>query len=379
MKIGVITFWQSHDNYGQILQGFALQHVLSNLGHNSFIIRYGFHEKRFPKSFLDRVFAKLHLYTCYLNLKDLICLYVLGRNEGGRNFNMFRHQRMNWSKRFYNYYSDLVSDPPKADIYITGSDQVWAQMLSNKENRTFFLDFGSENVKRIAYAPSFAVREYPKDLNLLLYEQLTKLDAISVRERTGVDICQKVGIDAVEVLDPTLLLLGDDYRKIAKKTNNRNYALIYHVNIESAKEIYWNEFQQYNSVCNIQSVAIYANPHAGMDMEFLSGANYCYPSIEEWLGLIDSANYVLTTSFHGMVFSILFHKPFVVCLRKESLYAGNDRIVTLLAKLNLESRIYIPGRNIRDMISDSIDWDSVDKNLNKLRIDSINFLKSGIC
>lgn len=378
MKIGVITFWQSHDNYGQILQGFALQQKLSHLGHDSYIIRFGFHEKRFPNSFIDRVFAKLHLFNYYLDLKVFISLYMLGRNEGGRNFDMFRHQRMNWSKRFYNYYSDLFSDPPKADIYITGSDQVWAQMLSNNENRSFFLDFGSKGVKRIAYAPSFAVREYPEDLNLLLSEKLAGLDAVSVRERTGVNICQNVGIDAVEVLDPTLLLLGDHYRKIAKKTNRRDYAFIYHVNIESAEEIYWNEFRQYNDCCNIQSVATYANPHAGTDMEFLNGANYCYPSIEEWLGLIDSANYVLTTSFHGMVFSILLHKPFVVCLRRESKFAGNDRIISLLAKLNLESRIYVSGRNIYEMISDTIDWVDVDQKLAKLRVDSINFLKYSI-
>lgn len=378
MKIGIITFWQSQDNYGQILQGYALQQTLTNIGHKSFIIRYGFHEKCFPESYDERIFAKLHVFFYYKIVKDALKTFFCRNNKYSRNFNAFRYKRMNWSLHFYNYLNELVINPPKAEVYITGSDQVWAQLLSNNENRVFFLDFGLKETKRIAYAPSFAVKEYPKALNQILAEKLSRFDAISVREKTGVEICRNIGFNAVEVLDPTLLLLGSFYRKIAKKSKADNYAFVYHVNIESSEDIYWDSFKMYNETHNLKTIATYANPDKGVNMEFLDGARYYYPSVEEWIGLIDAASYVLTSSFHGMVFSILLHKPFVVCLRKETLFSGNDRITSLLSKLNLESQIYALGRNVEQIISNPIDWKTVDRALDALRSFSVDYLKSNI-
>lgn len=102
-------------------------------------------------------------------------------------------------------------NPPNAELYIVGSDQVWAQILNNRNNRAFFLDFGKSETKRLAYAPSFVVNEYPTAYREDLKQLLKRFNAVSVREYSRVDICKSVGIEATKVLDPTFLLERKDY------------------------------------------------------------------------------------------------------------------------------------------------------------------------
>lgn len=374
MRIGVITFWQTQDNYGQVLQCYALQRVLYELGHQPYVIRYGFHEKSYACSLDEKLAAKLHVFRLYSDFKKRISLLFLKRNNVERHFDIFRNRYIHFSFRFYNSYQELTSKYPKADVYITGSDQVWAQLLSYNDNKAFFLDFGKNETKRIAYAPSFALKKYPEELNCFLAEELKRISAISVRENTGVAICSKVGYKAVEVLDPTLLLKNENYTRLAKAPKCIDYVFVYHVNIGTPEELFWDDFHSYNVLHNWESLATFANPIAGKNMEFLLGAHYLYPSIEEWLGLIKNAKYILTSSFHGVVFSLLFHKPFIVCLRKESKFAGNDRVTSLLSKLGLESRVYVNGVGIDNFLDEVIDWDSVDEKLSLLRLNSMDFL-----
>jgi hypothetical protein len=124
----------------------------------------------------------------------------------------------------------------------------------------------------------------------------------------------------------------------------------------------------------LRSIACFANPVNGLQMEFMEGCKYVYPCIEKWLGFILCSDYVLTSSFHGIVFSILFHKPFVVCLRQDNLFAGNDRVMTLLSMLHLENRIMHDSMSADDVLSKSIDWDAVDSILARERNESISFL-----
>lgn len=113
-------------------------------------------------------------------------------------------------------------------------------------------------------------------------------------------------------------------------------------------------------------------------MRILVGAEYVYPTIPQWLGWIKNAEFVLTSSFHGIIFSILFHVPFVVCLREESMYAGNDRVITLLNSLYLDDRILSSGTCIENILSKKINWIDVDTRLSALRLDSLAFLSKNI-
>ena len=376
MRIAVTTFFQSQTNYGQLLQAFALQQVLMRMGHFPYIIRYGFH-KPFP-----RVLSTEPPQCCMDKL--LSDKQVEVRKAGSKEdrfFDEFRQKHLNLSENAYNHLKELQLMPPIAECYITGSDQVWAQLLSCEDNQTFFLNFGPKEVLRIAYAPSFALQNYPEDLNDRLSLNLKRFQAVSVREKTGVDICRKAGTEAKWVVDPTMLLSSEDYRMLGKESQTEmptNYMLVYHVNVTRKDFSCWDAFRNYNEENGIHAVAVHANGENQPDIEFIEGAEYLYPTIQDWIRLIDGSQYVLTTSYHGIIFSILLHKPFVAVLRPESMFAGNDRIVSILSELGLEDRIFVPGTDIQKQIHQQISWDSVDEKLDSLRQDSQMFLNMSL-
>lgn len=376
MNIAVTTFFQSQTNYGQLLQAFAMQQILMKLGHYAYIIRYGFHEQLKPVCVDEQTSPDFSLLLC--NQKNNSA--GVG-TESDRCFDKFRREHLNLSKSAYNTLEELKSFPPAADCYLTGSDQVWAQLLSNKNNCTFFLDFGKKNVRRLAYAPSFSLESYPNELNPLLRKHLKRFNAISTREKTGVEICRKVGYKAEWVVDPTMLLDGTYYLRLASESGTalpENYAFVYHVNIEKQDLPCWSLFSKYNSKMGIKTMAVHANGEGKEKeiVEFLrSDATYMYPTIQDWIRLINGSRYVLTTSFHGMVFAILLHKPFFVSLRPDSMFAGNDRVTDILSELGLEDCIVTPSTDVDKMLRQSIDWDVVDSKLDVLRKRSMKYLK----
>ena len=376
MRVAVITFFQSQDNYGQLLQCYALQNTLRKLGHKPYLIRYGFHQEFFHWLKKKNIITKrgrsntLHQIIQFVNPQKEVL---------DRGFDAFRKKYLTKSLRCYNSLAELQQHPPKASCYITGSDQVWAQLLSNDNNRCFFLDFGSDDVRRISYAPSFAMDYYPQELKAKLSDQLKRFNAISVREQSGVAICEDVGYEAKLVLDPTLLLTVSDYEHVLDRPNKSLFCFIYHVNVISKEELHWDAFCEYNKTYGYQSVASFANPLKGENMEILDGADYVYPTIGEWLGYIKHSEYVLTSSFHGLVFSVLFHRPFVVCLRKESMFAGNDRVMTLLRMLHLEERVAKEGVKPDEILARPIDWNMVDLELDGYRKTSLNYLRNNLC
>lgn len=377
MRIAITTFFQSQTNYGQLLQAFALQQVLMRMGHYPYIVRYGFHESlplTLGMEFHQEFSSEKLLEKKQWELAEAGC-------AANRHFDDFRKNHLNLSKNAYNHLEELQLVPPVADCYLTGSDQVWAQLLSNTDNQTFFLNFGPENILRISYAPSFALKKYPSELNNLLTQNLKRFDAISVREKTGVDICKNAGTIAQWVVDPTMLLDGDYYRSLAKESQTAlpaNYMFVYHVNVKQQDFPYWNLFDSYNAEQGIRAVAVHANGENQMDVEFLDNAEYLYPSIQDWIRLIDGCQYVLTTSFHGMIFAILLHKPFFVGLRPESLFAGNDRIASILSELGLQDRIVTQDMDIRQIMQQSICWKEVDGKLEILRSSSLAFLEKNL-
>lgn len=376
MRIAITTFFQSQTNYGQLLQAFAMQQALMQLGHYPYTIRYGFHEPLVPIHGLERIepsFAKL--------LSNMSKQEAKAGTEDNRHFDDFRQQHLNLSQNAYNTVEELRRFPPVADCYLTGSDQVWAQLLCRENNATFYLDFGQPEVLRVSYAPSFALNSYPEEQNSLLAEHLKRFNAISTREKTGLEICKKVGYEATWVVDPTMLLSGDYYRQLGAESITPlpdDYAFVYHVNIKKDDLPCWPQFSQYNTVKGLSALAVHANGEEQPkdEVEFLSeDATYRYPTIQEWIRMIDGSRYVLTTSFHGMLFAIMLHKPFFVSLRPQSMFAGNDRITDILSELGLTDHIVTPETNVAEMLKQKIDWEVVDRKLAALREQSMDYLR----
>lgn len=240
MKIGIITFWQSDDNYGQVLQCWALQQQLKRMGHDPFLIRYS-PLKQIVLHKWRKFWKIILIYPIFRKLKRLQearNASAIAQKNVQRKFNEFRKRQIVVSDRAYHGLTDIQENPPTADCYICGSDQVWSMLLDNRENQAFYLNFGKKDIKRIAYAASFGRDAYPMELNDQLHDILVKFDAISVREKTGIDICKKVDMQAIDVLDPTLLLSIKEYVQIIEKPSiDEKYFYTYSLNVASESKV----------------------------------------------------------------------------------------------------------------------------------------------
>lgn len=385
MRIGIITYWQSNDNYGQLLQCWALQQYLKRQGHEPFLIRYDMLNRVLPHQKRKKVLKVMLVYPVIrylLNRKKKRIQAQLWAEISKKNilrkFDEFRDNMVEQSPLLYSSLSELQSNPPQADVYITGSDQVWSQLLDIKENEVFFLNFGTAQTKRISYAASFGMEEYPKHLREVLSRNLQRFDKISVREKTGMKICADIGVSTQLVVDPTLLLPAADYRELSLKSKYSDYVYIYSLNISSSDEIY---FEKIKEMATAQDCKIVVTPATGCTIgaELFDEVTYDYATIPSWLSNIDNAKLVVTTSFHGIVFCILMHTPFVYIPLKGELSKMNNRAENLLSVVGLESRSAKSESGFEAVaLNRDIDWNVVDERIHQLRKDSYEFLRTSI-
>lgn len=377
MKIGVVTFWYGNNNYGMILQCWALQQHLKKLGHEPFVIKftpYGSKIRKIIKSYLG--FLKLFNNKNRIEYvkKKRMDLYNAEKDKN-RKFEDFRLRYLKFSEYSYYHLSDLKNNPPKADCYIAGSDQIWCSVSEVDDSMGFFLDFGDSTIRRVAYAPSIG-KVYPKSKLRLFSKALSNFDYISCREQSAVDLCKRLGYNAIKVDDPTLLLSSEDYTSLCQSIDYKDFVFIYSVNMHSADAIYWptikNMFSKKKVVVtpaggNIQSSELFGN-----DVE------YKYATPGEWLSLIRDANLIITSSFHGVVFSIIFNKKFAYVPISGVYSSGNNRITDLLKSLDLECCIINKPEDYDRVFNDEIDWNFVNNRRLELIDRSFDFLKKSL-
>ena len=379
MRIGIVTFWQSDDNYGQQLQCWALQRYLKRLGHEPFLIRYLYKESVWRKWLKIMVkTALIYPLLGWWRHRDVRRMEAVNRVKNEvRRFEEFRNSHINQTQRIYGTLKELRQDPPVADVYIAGSDQIWHPvLLRRKDDRVFWLDFGEDKVRRIAYAASYGADKCPSGLQKELSGRLSRFDALSVREGSGVSICQAAGKEAVHVLDPTLLLAKEDYLSLSQDISRSPspYIFIYSINISSNEEICWPELRGF---AESEGLSLVVTPASGYlpGRELFEGVEYCYATIPEWLSLIRYSGFVVTTSFHGVVFCICFHKPFIYFPLLGTHAKGNSRVLNLLSRLSLSDNVWkVPG-DFERIYNLSVDWDKVEELLAPLRDKSTSFLK----
>jgi Polysaccharide pyruvyl transferase len=359
MKIGVMTFWDSNDNYGQVLQCYALQKYLINLGHEVFLIRY-----RFKNDFAHRsLLQKLTDFRTALNrISEIVRAKVIRFSDSAisRDFDGFRRDYLTLSELSYDSYNDLVVNPPLADVYLVGSDQVWnfpeqhTQIL-----RAFFLDFGASDIHRLSYAASFGKSEVTEDFIATISPLIRKFSYVSVREKSGIDICSQCGIQNPEwVVDPTMLLSAEDYSDIIPSITNecetpkpRDYVFVYML----------------ANTCDfsMKSMKKWASRH-GLSIVYVTGNNQLdpylknNPSIGGWLSLILNAKFVVTNSFHCSVFSTLFSIPFLVAPLTGEYSQMNSRMDSFFERLGIDR--YLVDSNF-DKLELSIDFGNLHKKI----------------
>lgn len=387
MKIGIITYWNSDDNYGQQLQCYALQTYLHLLGHNAFLIRYAPSPEKL--SFITKIFRKLSIRT----LKNFFSyshrqikrqeIYLKGINSKlnkQRGFEEFRNKYLQVSTEIYYSIEELRICPPQADIYICGSDQIWNNSLMESNSAAWFLDFGAKEVKRISYAASIGRTFTVKELNVFR-RFLFAFDAISVREQSSKKLCQQMGFEDVTVtLDPTLLLSMSQYESlIAKeeKDKKHDYLFMYVLNVATQAEIYWDVIQQYLKKKTLDFHIVCSSGYM-QARELIKEYKNEQVTISQWLSYIKNAQCVITTSFHGVVFCIKMHTPFLAILLTNRYANGNTRIISLLHSVGLENRIYNSANDILEQMNCPIDWIQVDIKLKELQHISFDFIKKNI-
>lgn len=365
-KIGIITFHRA-DNYGAVLQTYGLSHAIRN------IIREREYDYRcevidYVNQAIDN---RYHVRTLReiprlkTKIKHVIIRKFLIRNQ--YNFNVFRKTFLPISCKRYDQTN--IDDAGKDyEILITGSDQVWNGLLTNDDN-TYFLNFGSDRNKKIAYAASVG-SEKSFSLNFDKYEPLLKsFSDVSVREKPLLNLMINHGYKKTEiVLDPVFLLKKDDYELIESNQNlvQGEYILVYVIAFE--KELY--EFARSLSKKTGLKI-VYINVDKPREVGVI---NLRDVSVPHFLTLIKNASYVVTSSFHGIAFSIIYNREVYYQLSKNT-DNFNSRIETLMNTLEIQNR------NITDFIetdNSSINWEKVNAIIDKKRKESISFLERSV-
>lgn len=355
MKIGILTFYNT-TNYGALLQAYALQNKIHELGKECEIIRYDCEEitKR------EKAISFLEIRS----IKELIKYIVLNSSQK-KKFNKFIEFEQNFMMESKDIYdkNNIKESSEEYDLFIVGSDQVWNLSLSG-DDYSFFLDFERDNEKKRAYAASFGYSQVPNKYLKNTEKYLKDFSKIAVREESGKAIVNSVvKKDAVVVLDPTLLLTKEEWFKVSSyKPKYEKYILLYF--IHNKKETF-KFARKLAKEKGLKLVYINISPKVAMGMKNLRSA-----SPEEFIGLVKNAEYVITGSFHGVAFSINFNKEFFYETNK-SKENYNSRIDNLIKILKLENR----NINLSNSFDEEIDYKKVNNLLSEARENSINVLK----
>lgn len=373
MLIQVITYTRTK-NYGGVLQSYGLYNYLNSCRHDV--------------SFIDYVPER-----CNVEDENAFAECTIGKSRvWGRNaltklawrkleyprlrkayepFRAFLDDRCSFTRR-YTSCDELMADPPEADCYITGSDQVWNSSFTRdgKVDQPFYLSFATG--KKISYASSFGTSHIPQENAQEVRRLLSRYEHLSVRERSGLQILDSLGLTGDVVCDPTMLCSQDVWDSLASGDVGDGHVLLYQVHFNKIT------FDLAHGIAKAKGkrlVVATMNPH---DRWKVRGCDLVYPTVEQWLGLIKSADSVVTDSFHACVFSTLFNRPFLVNsgARKQM----SSRITDFLEMASIENR-EIAGGDIGEalrQIDSEIDCDKTAKRIEEKRSESRAWLSNAL-
>ena len=366
MKIDLITL-HNVKNYGSALQTYATQELLKKFVDEVEIINYS------RKDLIDENIVENRIKTSKIFSKNFITRFIgkifigMSAKKQIEVFNEFLNNNINMTKR-YNSYEELEKDVPEADIYCTGSDQVWNSEWNKGIERAFFLDFVKDKTK-ISYAASFGKEKLNDEEIEITRNMLQKYKMISVRENSAVDIIHNLGIDNVQqVLDPTLMLNKEQWSELKLDIKYmKKYILVYQLNTNNPKfDKYVKELSRKKKLPVIRlSNVIYQIFKYGK-------LAYC-PKVNEFLTYFLNAEYIVTDSFHATGFSINFNKKFICIFPKKF----STRLQSILELTGLENRKVTDFSNL-ETIDNEIDWDRVNRIIDRERKKSMDFLAEAI-
>lgn len=385
MKIGVITF-HSVVNYGSALQAFAMQEGIAKCGVETELIDYRPEMKQ--TKFIERVFNNRRRLLSVNKWKRFITskinsrkLYYINDDRSSRRaakFTEFQNNNFRLSETVKSN-EELRLLESQYDACVCGSDQVWNPTYIGHDT-SYFLDFVSDDKKRIAYAPSIAVLSYPTEYEEDYASQMKRFIKISVREAESLNLVRQLtGIEAKIVVDPTLLLEREDWEKIEIAPSDayidEPYIFCYFLGANNEYCEYVNRLKALTGL----KVLVVTCTELKLFKDF--GDIVCDdigPS--EFIYLIHHADYICTDSFHGTVFSIINERPFFTFKRYQdrSKTSENSRVYTLLDMIEHKERLIENVDDINRLYKQKLDYINIKRNIRMKRIESVDFLNEEI-
>ena len=327
MKIKTLTTYDVY-NYGASLQAYALQSYLTQRGHDVEIINYQ------PKYLT-------HKYDYYwVNPESRMSRYVLTRFvyriakwmqrqttlSRKRQFDYFNHYVLRETQQVYYTYEELCENPPQADLYIVGSDQIWNVFYETGRDRSFYLDFVKEG-RKASYAASFSYLNIPDDEMERIKASLMTFCGVAVREYHGLDILKKMGRVGNWVLDPVFLLSLEEWKCLMKPmVRQERYLLIYDFEGNDELKVFAQEYAKKLGLKIYAIVDTYPLCYADKNFTNIGPADF--------VTMIYHCNAFVSNSFHGTAFSIIFQKPVFVFNRHR--HKVNSRMESLLHLFELD-------------------------------------------
>lgn len=378
MKIGILT-QPLRNNYGGLLQNYALQKVLKDAGHTPITLDQG--------DSVSVLRHKIYYLKCYLlhllspnKYKRPICL--LSKEEES----VIRKNTMYFIDKYISHTKVLrsvheISTKSKEDgiqAFVVGSDQCWRASY-NYHFPAMFLNFVEKksSIRKIAYAASFGIDtwELGENQNALYRKWASDFDLITVREKSGVYVCKKfLGVDAYNVLDPTLLLAKSDYVQLIqqeKEPESSGNLFYYILDPTEEKKRFIDTVGEKLNLKPFMVLPKYKEEYRTRNNVENDIEGCVYPRVTQWLRAFMDAKMTIVDSFHGMVFSIIFNKPFWVIKNGGR---GNTRFDSLLSTFGLEDRLIDDKDLFTIDIKKPIDWEKVNQTIDDKRKYSINLL-----
>lgn len=366
-KVGIITLHRVV-NYGSVLQTYALQEKIRECGYEPTVIDY-YPERLKLKGMLKRIKDKGEKFKKNIFIRNAARIIIFPSYIiRFAMFKKFLKKYINLTDKTYYSEKEINKEKFDFDIYCTGSDQVWNSEWNEKIEYPLFLNFVPDEKRKIAYAASFGKKALEKWEISETKRLLQKYASISLREKSGVDILESLEIkNGVHVVDPTLLLSGNDWRKISsKKFENEKYILVYNLNRNKKIDKYADNLSK----------------KTGLKVKFLSyqlhefykkGKMVCNPKVEDFLALIDNAKYVITDSFHATAFSINFNTEFIIVYPEKF----STRLQSLLELNGLINRVAKDEKDL-EIIKDRIDFKRVNNIMQNERNKSFEWLRNNL-
>lgn len=378
-KVGILNV-QHADNYGAVLLAYALQTEIEHLGYNAEIIDFrptAAHPNFIRKSFeilrqdgFSQFLRKLQKKILYHHKTDAKAL-----NARRKAFSDFREHYLNRSKI---YRSVMDERPLDYDIYVVGSDVIWkpARVISKTESDAYFLNFTERlSCKRIAYAASIGTDDSDvlRPLQEKIKNMIRKFDSISLRENASVPFISSLyGKSVTWCIDPTMLFNADFYNKLSLESRHPNFHIadnyIYLYVLGDNKQAYLMA----NQLSHIWNIPVVCDAPSSQLIDNVA-LNVQIDGPLEFLNNIKNAKVVITDSFHGTVFSIIFRKDFYTFSRGKI----SIRMQDLLEKLRLTNR-YVNSEKLATQQFMPVEYGNVDNIINKWKEESIKFLSAAL-